>query len=84
MVLVAHANLPVIMLYEHIQTLTSTRNIIGNTHKSCFLPSILLEKFTWKIFLDHFQVQLRKYACGRIGAEWRMFGGARRPSGARL
>lgn len=26
--------------------------------------------------LNHFQVQLRKCACTRIGAEWRMFGGA--------
>lgn len=38
-----------------------------------FIGEISLENCS-----QSFQVQLRKYACMRIGAEWRMFGGVRR------
>lgn len=39
---------------------------IGNRYVSCFLPCILSEKLAWKMVLDHFQVQLRKCACGEL------------------
>lgn len=31
-----------------------------------FLQYILSEKLAWKMALDHFQVQLCKYACGEL------------------
>lgn len=67
MVLAVHAKSSVITIIRthlNVQHLYSTEHgIIGNRYMSCFLSCILSEKFTWKMVLDHVQVQLRKCAC---------------------